>query len=170
MTLTHVTALQTGLTAILIEIAVLENTRPLPMPNRSIAGSAQRVLSSGEHDPMKKTLFLVLALLLTTFFGCKDPSKWYLTGYENERFIFKHDHKTYAAVCWQSFHSGQSGSDEPADCSAMLSLPGIGQELPEKKSAEVKVLLVDNMMFWTPAGDARPRFHLKIVSVKGDDQ
>ena len=31
---------------------------------------------------MKKTLFLVLALVLTTLFGCKDPSKWYLTGYE----------------------------------------------------------------------------------------
>jgi len=52
----------------------------------------------------------------------------------------------------------------------MLSLPGIGQELPEKKSAEVKVLLVDNMIFWTPAGDARPRFHLKIVSVKADEK
>ena len=118
---------------------------------------------------MKKTLFLLLTLVPTTLFGCNDPSKWYLTGYDNEQFIFKHDHKTYAAVCWQSFHSGQSGSDDPADCSEMLSLPGVGQELPEKRSQEVKVLVVDNMMFWSPAGDARPRFHLKIVGVKEDE-
>jgi hypothetical protein len=119
---------------------------------------------------MKKTLFLVLAWVLTTLIACKDPSKWYLTGYDNERFIFKHDHMTYAAVCWQSFHSGQSGSDDPADCSQMLSLPGIGQERPETSNGEVKVLVIDNMIFWSPAGDARPRFHLKIVSVKADGQ
>jgi hypothetical protein len=51
----------------------------------------------------------------------------------------------------------------------MLGLPGIGQELPEKRNGEVKVLVIDNMMFWTPGGDARPRFHLKIVSVKADE-
>jgi hypothetical protein len=51
----------------------------------------------------------------------------------------------------------------------MLSLPGVGQELPEKRSREAKVLVVDNMMFWSPAGDARPRFHLKIVDVKADE-
>lgn len=117
---------------------------------------------------MKETLFLVLALVLTTLFGCEDPSKWYLTGYDNEQFIFKHDHKIYAAVCWQSFHAGQSGSDDPADCSGMLGLPGVGQELPEKRNGEVKVVVIDNMMFWSPAGDRRPRFHLKIVSVKAD--
>jgi hypothetical protein len=119
---------------------------------------------------MRKTLFSALALVLITLVGCKDPSKWYLTGYDNERFIFKHDHKTYSAVCRQSFHSGQSGSDDPADCSEMLSLPGIGQERPEKRNGEIKVLVIDNMMFWTPAGDRRPRFHLKIVSVKPDEQ
>lgn len=119
---------------------------------------------------MKKTLFLVLTSVLTTLFGCEDPSKWYLTGCDNEQFIFEHDHKTYAAVCWQSFHSGQSGSDDPADCSGMLSLPGVGQELPEGRTGEVKVLVVDNIMFWSPAGDRRPRFHLKIVSVKADGQ
>jgi hypothetical protein len=119
---------------------------------------------------MKKTLFLDLALVLITLSGCKDPSKWYLTGYDNEHFIFKHDHKTYSAVCWQSFHSGQSGSDDPADCSEMLSLPGIGQELPEKRNGEVEVLIIDKMLFWTPAGDSRPKFHLKITSVKADEQ
>lgn len=119
---------------------------------------------------MKTTLFLVLTFVLTTLFGCKDPSKWYLTGYDNDHFIFKHDHKTYAAVCWQSFHSGEASSDDPADCSQMLSLPGVGQELPEKGNGEVKVLVVDNMMFWSPSGDARPRFHLKIVSVNADEQ
>ncbi len=41
---------------------------------------------------MKKTLFVDLALVLTTLLGCKDSSKWYLTGYDNEQFIFKHDH------------------------------------------------------------------------------
>lgn len=140
------------------------------MPNRISPDLLSESSAQREHDPMKKTLFLALALVLITLFGCKDPSKWYLTGYDNERFIFKHDHKIYTAVCWQSFHSGQSGSDDPADCSAMLSLPGIGQELPEKRKGEVKVLVTDNMMFWTPAGDARPRFHLKIVGVKADEQ
>jgi hypothetical protein len=52
----------------------------------------------------------------------------------------------------------------------MLSLPGIGQEPPEKRNGEVKVLVTDNMIFWTPAGNSRPRFHLKIVSVTADEQ
>jgi hypothetical protein len=52
----------------------------------------------------------------------------------------------------------------------MLSLPGVGQELPEKRNGVVKVLVIDNMMFWSPAGDRRPRFHLKIVNVKADGQ
>jgi hypothetical protein len=52
----------------------------------------------------------------------------------------------------------------------MLGLPGIGQEIPEKRNGEVKVLVVDNMIFWAPTGDARPRFHLKIVNVTADEQ
>jgi hypothetical protein len=52
----------------------------------------------------------------------------------------------------------------------MLSLPGVGQELREKRNGEVEVFVVDNMLFWSPTGDARPRFHLKIISVKADRQ
>jgi hypothetical protein len=140
------------------------------MPNGVSADLLSESSAQEEHDPMTKTLFLSLASVLIVLLGCQDPSKWYLSGYDNEQFIFKHDHKAYAAVCWQSFHPGQLRSDDPADCSAMLGLPGIGREPPEKRNGEVKVLVVDNMIFWAPAGDARPRFHLKIVNVTADEQ
>jgi hypothetical protein len=80
--------------------------RPTPMPNGVSADLLNESSAQGEHDPITKTLLLALASILATLLGCQDPSKWYLTGYDNEQYIFKHDHKAYAAVCWQSFHPG----------------------------------------------------------------
>jgi hypothetical protein len=74
---------------------------------------------------------LILAVLLTVglLAGCepaRDPAKWYLTGYENRKFLFEHDHKRYTAECMASFSGTSRQPDTVSDCTFILDAPGIG--------------------------------------------
>jgi hypothetical protein len=65
-----------------------------------------------------KFAFLLLALtLLFGIMGCsrvntadKSPSRWFLIGMDNGRFVFRHKHKTYKAECVASMVNGDAES------------------------------------------------------------
>jgi hypothetical protein len=112
---------------------------------------------------------LVISVALAGVTGCSQsdlhPSKWYLTGYENNRFIIQHDHKTYIAECFQSF-SFKNKPDSTPDCSTMLEIPGIGHEIPEKTLDNVSWLSTGSFGIYTPAGDDGPQYQLKFITIR----
>jgi hypothetical protein len=68
---------------------------------------------------VKAFVAAVAVLLLAGVMGCTvphDPAKWYLTTYDNGKFVFQHDHKDYTAECFQSFGVGNTKPDSTADC------------------------------------------------------
>jgi hypothetical protein len=85
-------------------------------------------------------LMCLSIVLLAGLSGCRtqDPTKWYLTAYENEKFIFHHDHKKYIAECFQSFGPGKKTPDLTPDCTDLIAVPGIGlfhQPRPAKRDS-----------------------------------
>lgn len=102
--------------------------------------------------------------------GCSKadmhPERWYLTAYDNGKFIIQHDHKVYTAECYQSFGVGRKNPDSPPDCTDLLTIPGVGNEIPEKIGKDSAWLALASWAIFTPAGDDGPQLQLKFVSIK----
>jgi len=121
---------------------------------------------------MRRLILAALSLSISVIAGCKpahDPAKWYLTGYENGKLLIQHDHKLYTGRCYQSFSAGQKDPDGTPQCSDMLTVPGIGHEIPEKSyKGEVSWLSMADYAFFTPMGDGGPQYQLIFDSIKED--
>jgi hypothetical protein len=114
-------------------------------------------------------LYILLAVL-AGISGCRsqDPTKWYLTAYEDEKFVFHHDHNKYIAECFQSFGMGKKTPDQTPDCTDLITVPGIGHEVPENKDGKAAWLSMGSWAIFTPLGDEGPQYHLKFVSIEQD--
>jgi len=111
----------------------------------------------------------VIVLSVAVIAGCKpapDPAKWYLIEYENKQFIFQHDHKRYTAECFQSFSTGRKDPDSTPDCTGILTIHGVGQEIPEKWGDQVRWLSAGTFAIFTPAGDGGPQLQFTFVSIR----
>jgi hypothetical protein len=127
-----------------------------------------------EGYKMKHSGALVLLSIDLLVAACSKadmhPSKWYFTAYENRRFIFEHDHKKYTAECMNSFSTTSRQPDAVPDCSFVLTMPGIGNELPERmfpgrKDGWISWYSQGNVGTYTPAGDKGPQFSFEFVSI-----
>jgi hypothetical protein len=121
-----------------------------------------------------KTMFMLALLSRSAIAGCSQadlhPDKWHLTGYENGKLLIRHDHKLYTAKCFQSVSAGQKDPDSTPQCSDMLVVPGIGQEIPEKRDGQVRWLSAGTYAIYTPAEDGGPQLQFSFVSIKEDAQ
>jgi hypothetical protein len=119
---------------------------------------------------MKIFYVMVLFSSVAGLSGCRsqDPTKWYLTAYENEKFIFHHDHKKYIAECFQSFGSGKKTPDLTPDCTDLITLPGIGHQIPENQDGKTVWVSAGNWAVFTPLGEEGPQYQLKFASIEQD--
>jgi hypothetical protein len=121
-----------------------------------------------QNGPGGKVRLLALSLVLTTSLGCsrRNPKEWYLTAYENERYVFSHDHKKYTAECFQSFGTGKKVPDLTPDCSILIMIPGIGHQVSVGTGSNSTWLSMETWAIYTPAGDSGPQYQLKFVSIE----
>jgi hypothetical protein len=114
-------------------------------------------------------LYILLAVLAGVS-GCRsqDPTKWYLTAYENEKFVFHHDHKKHIAECFQSFGMGKKTPDPTPDCTDLITMPGIGHQVPENADGKTAWVSAGSWAIFTLLGDEGPQYHLKFVSIEQD--
>jgi hypothetical protein len=144
-------------------------------PSKACGGSSEGFAVTSTERVLAKSLSAVrlssILLAVSSWTGgCSKadlhPDKWYLMAYDNGKFIIQHDHKVYTAECFQSFSVGSKNPDRKPDCTDLLTVPGVGNELPEKVGKDSAWVALAEWAIFTPAGDEGPQYQLKFVSIK----